>query len=969
MFETAEFSFYDALAHAASWGCAAPDERPQHLKALAAHHKQLEIWAEHCAENFENRAALVGAEVARIDGRSLDAMELYERAIASARANGFVHNEALAYEFAARFYAARGFEEVARLYLENARRGYLRWGADGKVRQLDQLHPRLRLDEHGSLPTGTIEAPVEQLDLATMIEISQALSGEMMLEKLIDKLMRMALERAGAERGVLIVPRGDDLQIAAEAITNGENIEVQLPKGADIAAALPVSLARYGARTHEMVILDDASSRNPFSDDPYIVQRRARSILCLPLINQRKFFGILYLENNLTPSVFTPGRVALLKVLASQAAISLENSRLYGDLADREGRIRRLVDANIIGILIADREDRILEANDAFLRLVGYGREDLVSGRVRWTALSPPEWRERDVLTQAELNSTGIVRPFEKEYFRKDGSRVPVLVGAALFKEGGDRLAFVLDLSERKRAEDRLRRSEAWLSQAQRLSRSGNWVYSATTKQYIYWSDESYRIWGFDPLQGVPSREDMWRRIHPNDRDRVWEAVQEAVHQKTDFTAEFRILLPDGTIKHLEGTSHHLFSSEGALLEAMTSTVDVTQRKLTEQALRESERSLRSAIDGIPGLVGVLASNGDLEAVNRQILEYCGQSLEELRYWGANGTIHPDDSSNFAEVFTTSISAGVTYQTEARVRRFDGEYRWFDIRGIPVRDASDRIVRWYSLLTDVEDRTQALARLQQMQSDFAHINRVSMMGELAASLSHEITQPIASARNNARAAQNYLKMQPPEVGEVKEALACVVGDTDRAANIIDRMREHVKKAPPRKERFDLNVAINEMMVLARSAIIRHRVSVQTRLSEGLVEIHGDRVQLQQVLLNLILNAVEAMDTVEVGVRELLISTEQDQTGIVVAVRDSGPGIDPAHLDRVFDAFYTTKSGGTGMGLSICRSIIDAHGGKLWVEANEPRGAAFQFTLPGTDGELTGPLQVGHRSSELRKRIG
>jgi signal transduction histidine kinase len=212
-------------------------------------------------------------------------------------------------------------------------------------------------------------------------------------------------------------------------------------------------------------------------------------------------------------------------------------------------------------------------------------------------------------------------------------------------------------------------------------------------------------------------------------------------------------------------------------------------------------------------------------------------------------------------------------------------------------------------------------------------------------------------------------MQPPDLGEVKEALACVVGDTDRAANIIDRMREHVKKAPRRKERFDLNVAINEMMVLARSAIIRYRVSVQTRLSEGLVKIHGDRVQLQQVVLNLILNAVEAMDTVEVGARELLISTEQDQTGILAAVRDSGPGIDPANLDRVFDAFYTTKSGGTGMGLSICRSIIDAHGGKLWVEANEPRGAAFQFTLPRTDGELMGPLRVGHRSSELRKRIG
>src|SRR5215471_10184320 len=441
--------------------------------------------------------------------------------------------------------------------------------------------------------------------------------------------------------------------------------------------------------------------------------------------------------------------------------ISLDNSRLYHDLADREGKIRRLVDANIIGIFIADRESRILEANDAFLRIVGYDREDLVLGRVRWTELSPPEWRERDRLTRAQLHSTGIVQPFEKEYFRKDGSRVPVLVGVALFKEGGDRLAFVLDLTERKRAEDRLRRSEAWLSQAQRLSRSGNWVYSATTKLYIYWSDESYRIWGFDPLQGLPSREDVWRRIHPDDRDRVRETVQEAVRQKTDLTTEFRILLPDGTVKYLEGTSHHLFSSEGALLEAMAATVDVTQRKRTEEALRESERSLRSAIDGIPGLVGVLAPNGEVESVNRQILEYCGRSLEELRDWGTNGTIHPDDLPHLAEVFTKAIAAGVPFGSEARVRRFDGEFRWFEIRGIPVRDASDRIVRWYSLLTDTEDRTQALARLQQMQSDFAHMNRVSTMGEFAASLAHEILHPIATARNNARAGMRFLEMNPP----------------------------------------------------------------------------------------------------------------------------------------------------------------------------------------------------------------
>ena len=282
MFETAEFSFYDALAHAASCHRAPPEERQQHFEALVAHHKQLEVWAEHCAENFENRAALVGAEIARIDGRAFDAMNLYEQAILSAQANGFIHNEALAKELAAHFYTACGFEQIAHLYLRNARDCYLRWGAHGKVRQLDQLNPWLRQEQRARMPrlrhvslrlypgsTGAIEAPVEYLDLETMIELSQALSGEMVLDKLIHKLMRAALEHAGATRGLLIVPRGDELQIQAEATASRKNVTVHLREGCQTAAALPESLVRYGIRTQEIVILDDASSHNPFSADPY----------------------------------------------------------------------------------------------------------------------------------------------------------------------------------------------------------------------------------------------------------------------------------------------------------------------------------------------------------------------------------------------------------------------------------------------------------------------------------------------------------------------------------------------------------------------------------------------------------------------------------------------------------------------------------------------------------------------------
>src|SRR6202040_1388543 len=460
--ETAEYHFYGALSQAASCNSAAAGERQQHLDAIAAHHKQLEVWAANCPENFENRAALVGAEIARLEGRELDAERLYEQAIRSARANGFVHNEALANELAARFYAARGFEKIARVYLQDARYGYLRWGADGKVRQLDELYPHLREQEPAPASTSTIGTSVENLDLATVIKVSQAVSGEIVLETLIDTLMRTAIEQAGAERGLLIFPRGSEPRIEAEATTGGDTVAVQLRDQPVTADVLPETVLHYVLRTRESVILDDAAAQSPFAADSYIRERQARSILCLPLITQAKLIGVLYLENNLARRVFAPARIAVLKLLASQAAIALEIARLYRDLAEREAKIRRLVDANIIGIYIWKLEGQILEANDEFLRMVSYDREDLVSGRIKWADLTPPDWRDRNNARIEQQKSSGRFEPFEKEYTRKDGSRVPVLIGGATFEEGGNQgVAFVLDLTERKRAEEALRESEA----------------------------------------------------------------------------------------------------------------------------------------------------------------------------------------------------------------------------------------------------------------------------------------------------------------------------------------------------------------------------------------------------------------------------------------------------------------------------------------------------------------------------
>jgi PAS domain S-box-containing protein len=690
--EFAEYQFYSALAHAASYDSAAADRRQQHYDALTAHYKYLEIWADNCPENFENRAALVAAEIARLEGRELDAERLYEQAIRSARENGFVHNEALANELAARFYTARGFETIANTYLRNARDCYLQWGADGKVRQLDNLYPHLRHEKSLPDPTSTILTSVEHLDLATVIKLSQAVSGEIVLEKLIDTLMRTAVEHAGADRGLLVLARGDEHRIVAEVTTRGDSVNVGPRQASVTTSDLPVSVLHYVVRTKESVLLHDASGEKQFSADDYIRRHHARSILCLPLLKEARLVGALYLENSLALHVFTPDRIVVLKLLASEAAISLENIRLYNELQDREAKIRRLVDANIIGIFTWNVDGRIIDPNEAFLHIVGYDRDDLSSGRLRWTDLTPPEWRAVTEQSLAEVKAKGTVQPYEKEYLRKDGRRVPVLIGGAGFEGKSDEgVSFVLDLTDQKRAE-----------------------------------------------------------------------------------------------------------------------------------------------------------------------------------------------------------------------------------------------RAYT----------------QVQTELAHANRVATMGHLTASIAHEINQPIGAAITYANAALNWLGRESPNLEEVRRALGRIVEAGVRAGDVIDRIRALVKKAPPRKDRVEINEAILEVVELTRREMAKNAISIEMQLAENLPAVQGDRVQVQQVILNLVINAIEAMSATSDGPLELLISTQKSESdGVVVAVRDSGPGLSAETADRLFESFYTTKPAGLGMGLSICRSIIEAHGGRLWATANTPRGAAFQFTLP------------------------
>jgi GAF domain-containing protein len=375
-FERAEYVFYCALGQAAHYESASYEEKARYRAALSTHHKQIATWAENCPANFGNRAALVAAEIARVERRELDAEKLYEQAIRSAREHGFLQNEAIANEVAARFYSARGLETIAHAYLRNARHCYQRWGAEGKVRQLDETHPFLPGEPSSLRPATTIAAPVGQLDLAAIIKVSQATSGEIFLEKLINTLMRTALEQAGAERGLLILTRGSEHQIAAEATSESDTVTVHLRQSliparnasrSDAGGTpleLPESMLRYVIRTQESVILGNASADNIFSEDEYLRRKCPRSVLCLPLVKQRKLLGILYFENNLAGGVFTPNRLAMLELIASQAAISLEQARLYGELTRTNEELQGEINER-------RRAEEALRRSDAYLSEVG----------------------------------------------------------------------------------------------------------------------------------------------------------------------------------------------------------------------------------------------------------------------------------------------------------------------------------------------------------------------------------------------------------------------------------------------------------------------------------------------------------------------------------------------------------------------------------------------------------------------
>jgi PAS domain S-box-containing protein len=363
--------------------------------------------------------------------------------------------------------------------------------------------------------------------------------------------------------------------------------------------------------------------------------------------------------------------------------------------------------------------------------------------------------------------------------------------------------------------------------------------------------------------------------------------------------------------------------------------------------LKKSEDRLRVLIETIPALAWTSLADGSNDFSNQRLLEYMGISLEQMQGAGWTTPFHPEDLGEHLDKWRSALATGEPFENEARVRRAaDGEYRWFLIRGLPLRDEIGNIVKWYGTMTDIEDRKRAEEALRKANADLAHITRVMTMGELAASIAHEINQPLAAVVTNADACLEWLSSEPPNLEEARVAVECIAQDGTRASEVIRHIRAMFTKANPERTSVHVNELIREIGGLMQAEASRNQVALQTELDADLPATIGDRVQLQQVIVNLVLNGIEAMSAVTDRPRCLVIRSErQDSDQVLIAVRDSGVGIDAKDFRRIFDAFFTTKAQGMGMGLSICQSIIEAHGGRLWASANSDHGATLQFTLP------------------------
>jgi PAS domain S-box-containing protein len=537
-----------------------------------------------------------------------------------------------------------------------------------------------------------------------------------------------------------------------------------------------------------------------------------------------------------------------------------------------------------------------------------------------------------------------IVRPDgEIRYVRCVG--IPVIQGQIF--QGF--LGTGIDVTEQELLTQELERQQAYLTEAQKLTHTGSWVWNVGTDER-FWSEETFRIFEVDPVKVKPDWPLILDRVHPDDRASLEQRknMESTETEWTESKADFRIVVPDGKIKHLHYIAHPVMDASGRIIEVLGTTMDVTERKRVEDSLRRSESHLAEAQR--------LTHTGSwvLNVADRKLLHLSEEWYRIFGFDPAEGAppweklierIHPDDRPQWKSTLEWAIVEKADYDGVFRIVLPEGVVRWIHTVGHPVLTAAGELVQLLGSSTNITERKSAeqeRERLRQLEEDLAHINRVSMMGEMAASLAHEIKQPIAAAMTSANSCIEWLAHEPPNLDRARAAAAKIDKYGNRAAEIIDHVRSLYRKSPPQRELIDVNEIVQEIFTLLQGEAIRYSIAMRSDLAGELPKIKADQVQLQQVFMNLMLNAIEAMRD-EGG--ELTVKSQRKDSQLLFSVSDTGPGLPAGNVEQIFSAFFTTKLQGSGMGLAISRSIVESHGGRLWATANDGRGATFHFTLP------------------------
>lgn len=610
-----------------------------------------------------------------------------------------------------------------------------------------------------------------------------------------------------------------------------------------------------------------------------------------------------------------------------------------------EAEWREVFEHNPVMYFMVDSAEIVLSVNSFGAAQLGYSVDELL-GRSVLTVFREDDRATVQRNVAACLDNIGQTRSWEIRKVRKDGSQIWVRENAKAVRRANDQQIVLIaceDITDRVQAENALRRNEMYLAEAQRLSHTGSFGWHVGTGE-IVWSEETFSIFGYDK-DSLITLEMMMERVHPDDRSGVARTIEQASRDGRDFQHFYRLSLPGGRTKHVHAVARAARSDSGEMV-FIGAVTDITARKLIEAELRESEQRFRDYAETASDWfwetdpdhrLTTLSHEGGIVSgrIGGLAWEYAADLEEEPQKW----RLHFDD-----------LAARRPFRNfRYRVSAPDGMSSYVETSGKPVFDANGRYLGYRGVASDVTAAARAEhaeEALREAQANLERVTRVTTLGELTASIAHEVNQPLAAVVANAAAGLRWLDRETPDVPEARRSLQMVMDDANRAGEVIRRVRGLVKKGAIEKVPLDLNEVVREVTGLVQQQLSNRRVALRLDLDPALPSVRADRVQLQQLLLNLVINAMEAMEQVTDRSLELSIRTMRDDAGqVVLTVRDCGVGIDGAVAHRLFDAFFTTKGSGMGMGLSICRSIIEAHGGRLTASPNDGPGATFGFTLP------------------------